>query len=57
MLQLSFVGGLTGRYVDYTTAQHAALHMLAERHERAITADQVTALVSRGFDVGRRRSA
>jgi 2-haloacid dehalogenase len=33
MLQLSFVGGLTGHYVDFTTAQHAALAMLAERHD------------------------
>ena len=24
MLQLSFVGGLTGQYVDFTSAQHAA---------------------------------
>jgi 2-haloacid dehalogenase len=31
MLQLSFVGGLTGAYVDFTTAQHAALRMLATR--------------------------
>jgi 2-haloacid dehalogenase len=31
MLQLSFVGGLTGRYVDFTTAQRAALRMLAVR--------------------------
>jgi 2-haloacid dehalogenase len=31
MLQLSFVGGLTGHYVDFTTAQRAALAMLAER--------------------------
>jgi 2-haloacid dehalogenase len=31
MLQLSFVGGLTGRYVDFTTAQRAALEMLAAR--------------------------
>lgn len=31
MLQLSFVGGLTGRYVDFTTAQRAALRMLAAR--------------------------
>jgi 2-haloacid dehalogenase len=29
MLQLSFVGGLTGRYVDFSTAQRAALTMLA----------------------------
>lgn len=32
MLQLSFVGGITGEYVDFTTAQRAALSMLAERH-------------------------
>ena len=31
MLQLAFVGGLTERYVDFTTAQHAALDMLAAR--------------------------
>jgi 2-haloacid dehalogenase len=29
MLQLAFVGGLTGRYVDFTTAQRGALQMLA----------------------------
>jgi 2-haloacid dehalogenase len=32
MLQLAFVGGLTGRYVDFSAAQRAALAMLAERH-------------------------
>jgi 2-haloacid dehalogenase len=31
MLQLSFVGGLTGEYIDFTSAQHAALRMLAGR--------------------------
>ena len=31
MLQLSFVGALTGDYVDFTAAQHAALRMLARR--------------------------
>lgn len=31
MLQLSFVGGITGEYVDFTTAQRAALSMLAQR--------------------------
>lgn len=31
MLQLSFVGTITDKYVDFTTAQHAALRMLAER--------------------------
>jgi 2-haloacid dehalogenase len=29
MLQVAFVGGLTERYVDFTTAQHAALTMTA----------------------------
>ena len=37
MLQLSFVGGLTGEYVDFSTAQHAALLMLAERNGLAVT--------------------
>ncbi|MBC8091628.1 MAG: haloacid dehalogenase type II, partial [Pseudonocardia sp.] len=31
MLQLSFVGGLTGRYLDFTSAQRAALRMTAAR--------------------------
>lgn len=31
MLQLSFVGGLTGRYVNFTDAQLAALTMVAAR--------------------------
>jgi 2-haloacid dehalogenase len=31
MLQLSFVGGLTGRYLDFTTAQQAALRMIGAR--------------------------
>src|ERR671930_45869 len=30
MLQLSFVGGLTNRYVDFPSAQRAALTMLAD---------------------------
>jgi hypothetical protein len=38
MLQLSFVGGLTGQYVDFTTAQHAALKMTAERAGHVLTA-------------------
>ena len=36
MLQLAFVGGLTGVYVDFTSAQRAALRMLAERHGVAL---------------------
>ena len=31
MLQLAFVTAITGGYVDFTTAQHAALRMLAAR--------------------------
>jgi 2-haloacid dehalogenase len=31
MLQLSFVGVITGNHVDFTTAQHAALRMIAQR--------------------------
>lgn len=34
MLQLSFVGGLTGDYVDFSTAQVAALPMLGTRGGR-----------------------
>jgi 2-haloacid dehalogenase len=45
MLQLSFVGGLTGEYVDFTTAQHAALRMLAERTGTALRDDQARTIV------------
>ncbi len=31
MLQVAFVGTITGRYVDFSTAQYAALRMLAAR--------------------------
>ena len=31
MLQLSFVGAITGQYVDFTACQHGALRMLAAR--------------------------
>ena len=47
MLQLSFVGGLTGDYVDFTTAQRAALVMLAERHSVDLTDAAVGAIVGR----------
>jgi len=39
MLQLTFVGGLTGRYVDFPSAQRAALAMLADAREVALDAD------------------
>jgi 2-haloacid dehalogenase len=46
MLQVAFVGAITDRYVDFTSAQRAALDMLAQR--RGVTlppdaADRVTA--------------
>ena len=47
MLQLSFVGGLTGEYVDFSTAQNAALHMLAERAGKPVTAGQADEIVHR----------
>lgn len=47
MLQLSFVGGLTDEYVDFSTAQNAALLMLARRLGRTITADDATEMVDR----------
>jgi len=36
MLQLAFVGAITGEYIDFTSAQHAALTMVAERHGVAL---------------------
>ena len=54
MLQLSFVGGLTDRYVDFGdryvdfgTAQRAALRMIAERVGQAVSAEAVDELVQR----------
>jgi 2-haloacid dehalogenase len=45
MLQLSFVGGLTGNYVDFTTAQRAALGMLAKRARLELSDAQTEAIV------------
>jgi 2-haloacid dehalogenase len=45
MLQLSFVGGLTGEYVDFTTAQEAALRMLARRAGHELGEDDVEQIV------------
>jgi 2-haloacid dehalogenase len=47
MLQLSFVGGLTDRYVDFGTAQRAALRMVAERVGQAVSDEAVDELVQR----------
>jgi len=45
MLQLSFVGGLTGAYVDFTSAQHAALRMVATRAGVDVSDAQAEAIV------------
>ena len=45
MLQLSFVGGLTGHYVDYTSAQRAALQMTAARADRRLTVNDVDRVI------------
>jgi 2-haloacid dehalogenase len=47
MLQLAFVGGLTGEYVDFSTAQNAALSMVAAKAGVAVTPDDATAMVHR----------
>jgi len=50
MLQISFVGALTGDYVDFTTAQHAALRMLAERMRVPLSdadADEIVGTMTR----------
>jgi 2-haloacid dehalogenase len=45
MLQLAFVGGITGLYVDFTTAQHAALQMVALRAGRDLDPDGAERIV------------
>ena len=45
MLQLSFVGGLTGEYIDFTSAQNAALKMLARRAGVVLTEAQAESIV------------
>ena len=45
MVQLSFVGGLTGNYVDFTTAQRSALRMVAQRHDHPLTEDQIDRVI------------
>ena len=47
MLQLSFTGGLTGRYIDFTAAQRAALAMIAERQGMSLSSDDIDGLVGR----------
>ena len=45
MLQLAFVGGLTGAYVDFSTAQRSALTLLAERQKVALSNDQASGIL------------
>ncbi len=47
MLQLGFVGGLTGSYLDFPTAQEAALAMVAERQGVSMGADEIRSVVDR----------
>ncbi|WP_255955960.1 haloacid dehalogenase type II [Streptomyces odontomachi] len=46
MLQLSFTGGLTGSYVNFTDAQRAALRMLAQREGVRLNDEQVETTVA-----------
>ena len=46
MLQLAFVGGLTGQYVDFTAAQRAALIVVSEREGVPLSADDIDGLVA-----------
>ena len=39
MLQVAFVGAITDRYVDFTSAQRAALDMVAQRRDTTVTED------------------
>lgn len=45
MLQLSFVGTITGRYVDFTAAQHAALRVVAARGAMRLSREQADQIV------------
>ena len=47
MLQLSFVGGLTGEYLDFSTAQRAAFLMIARRVGVAVSEQDANAMVER----------
>ena len=45
MLQLAFVGGLTNAYIDFTTAQYAALEVVAKRSGQSLKGGQADAIV------------
>lgn len=46
MLQVAFAGGLTGSYVDFTTAQRSALSMLAARQKVTLSPAHSDAIVN-----------
>jgi 2-haloacid dehalogenase len=46
MLQVAFAGGLTGSYVDFTTAQRSALSMLAARQQVTLSPAHSDAIVN-----------
>jgi 2-haloacid dehalogenase len=46
MLQVAFAGGLTGAYVDFTTAQRSALTMLAARQKVTLSSAHRDAIVN-----------
>ena len=46
MLQIAFVGGLTGSYVDFSTAQRSALAMLATRRKVTLSPAQADTIVN-----------
>jgi 2-haloacid dehalogenase len=49
MLQIAFVGTITGSYVDFTTAQHAALRMVAAQRSHNLgdaDADRIVGMMS-----------
>ena len=45
MLQVAFASGLTGSYVDFTTAQRSALAMLAKRQRVTLSREQADRIV------------
>ena len=45
MLQMAFVGGLTGSYVDFSAAQRSALAVLAARQKVTLSADRAAAIL------------
>jgi len=47
MLQLSFVGGLTGEYLDFTAAQKAAFLMVAQRAGVGVSEKEAEVMVHR----------